>query len=240
MFKKNINKNNFFYFEKNIENLDDKYNPVPAKSIIPEWYKETVSYISNKKTIEAKDKSRSSATIKKCVPVFDSLVCGYLLLTPTDIIVEMKDGQPYYSWPNFEIINFHPIEQAHLHPSAEKYGSVPKLMNQFFIKTPKGYSTLFIPPMNRNNTIQILPAIVDTDIYHNLINFPFVLSSHNFEGLIPAGTPFAQLVPIKRKSFKMKIGKYGLAKIADKQRFHLFSTFYGYYRNSIWKRKEYN
>jgi hypothetical protein len=239
MFKKNIDKTNFFYFEKKIENLDDKYNPVPTKSMIPEWYKETASYISDNRIV-AGDKDRTSSTIKKCVPIFDSLTCGYLLLTPTDIFVENRDGQPFYRWPNFEIIGFHTIEQASLYPSAEKYLSLPKLMNQFYIKTPKGYSTLFIPPMHRDNVIQILPAIVDTDLYHNEINFPFVLNSHNFEGLIPAGTPFAQLIPIKRKSFKMKIGNYGLTKIANKQRFHLFSTFQGYYRNNIWKRKQYN
>jgi hypothetical protein len=66
---------------------------------------------------------------------------------------------------------------------------------------------LFIHPVHRREYGgRILEGIVDTDNYHGAVNFPFMLNP-GFEGLIPAGTPIAQVIPFKRDSFKMIIEK---------------------------------
>jgi hypothetical protein len=41
----------------------------------------------------------------------------------------------------------------------------------------------------------ILPGIVDADHFKLSVQFPFLLQA-GFEGVIPAGTPVAQIIPI--------------------------------------------
>jgi len=66
---------------------------------------------------------------------------------------------------------------------------------------------LFVQPFHRESAFTILPGVVDTDTYTAPVNFPFVLNDINFEGIIPAGTPIAQVIPFQREEWQMEIGK---------------------------------
>jgi len=178
--------------------------PIPASSLIPEWLKKTESYIGRKKKVYPN--GQTLATIKRCMPVFDAITSGYLLLLPADLYVSQVDGKPYYSWNSYDLVQFHISDQASLHPDTSE-NSVPKFINPWGIKTPKGYSTLFVNPMHRELPFNILPGVVDTDKYTQPVNFPFTLRDEKFEGLIPKGTPIAQVIPFKRDSWEMSIGK---------------------------------
>lgn len=180
----------------------DLEKPILASKIIPSWYKELESYVGGDKTpIDG----ATPATIKRCMPVFDLLNAGYIISSPVDIYVTNVDGAPYYQWAAFNAITMHPIEQAPNHPAGNGF-AYPKWMNFWGIKTPPGYSTLFAQPFHRESLFTILPAIVDTDKYFAPVNFPFVLNDPNFEGMIPRGTPIAQVIPFKRESWKMEYG----------------------------------
>ena len=182
----------------------DLEKPVPASREIPNWYADLNSYMTDKK-IPNPD-GTTSATIKRCMPVFDLMTAGYLIKSPADLFVSSRDGAPFYQWPSLDLIDFHPVDQAPNHPYQN--GTIyPKWHNYWSIKTPKGYSTLVIQPVHRQSVFTILPAVVDTDTYFAPINFPFVLNDINFEGLIPKGTPIAQVIPIKREDWTMKFGK---------------------------------
>ncbi len=210
--------------------------PIPASDLIPEWYKHTVSYMSGEK--KPKGNGEGEATIKRCMPVFDAITGGYLILLPADIHVSSKDGKPYFQWSNLGLISFHVVEQAPIHPLSNGF-DYPKINNPWAIKTPKGYSCLITQPMHRDAVFTILPAIVDTDTYTNSINFPFVLNDPKFEGFIPAGTPIAQIVPFKRESWKMKIGNkkdlMQTMQVANK----LQRKFFDRYKTMFWYKKEY-
>lgn len=188
----------------NTSNFLDLEKPIPASKEIPSWYSDLNSYIGDKKIPFANDNS-SPATIKKCMPVFDLMVAGYLIKSPVDVFVSSVEGSPYYQWPALDVITFHPIEQAPNHPNQQGIG-YPKWTNHWSIKTPKGYSTLFMQPVHRESIFTILPALVDTDTYSAPVNFPFILNDINFEGLIPKGTPIAQVIPIKRENWAMEFG----------------------------------
>jgi len=59
------------------------------------------------------------------------------------------------------------------------------IKNPFGVKTPKGYSCLFVDPMHGDaKPFKCLPAIVDTDEFTTPLNFPFFLDK-NFSGIIP-------------------------------------------------------
>jgi hypothetical protein len=195
--------------------------PVPASTMIPQWYKETDSYVGGEK--RPNGQAGTLATIKRCMPVFDAMSAGYLILLPADVwvsikeatVVDEKTGEPiegvptkksqYFEWSNFELLAFHPIEQAPLHPAKNDY-EYPKWNNYWSIQTPKGYSVQVVQPMHRESVFTILPAVVDTDRYNPPINFPMVINDPNFEGLIPKGTPIAQVIPFKREDWAMEFG----------------------------------
>lgn len=222
-------------FINNLEGVDLDI-PKPASNYLPDWYKEMDSYLSGKKVPIGNGKGY--ATIKKCVPVFDAITIGYIIESPADIYVSIQNGAQHFQWADFNLIEFHPIEQAPKHPNVKPY-MYPKWMSPWGIKTPKGYSTLFVQPFHRESIFTILPGVVDTDTYMSTVNFPFVINDPDFEGIIPKGTPIAQVIPFKRDSWKSKLGS---KKDIEKQKQNtrkLFSLFFDRYKTLYWQRKEY-
>lgn len=227
-------------FTNMYENND--FKPVPADNVLPDWYKKTDTFIGGKKI--PGEYGQTLATIKKCMPVFDAMTSGYIIFSPADLYItqdfdekENKDV-PFLQWASENLISFHSLEQAKLHPSnwGLKY---PKFQNQWSIETPLGYSCLFITPQHRDLPFTIFPGIVDTDKYNHPVNFPFVLNDPKFEGLIPAGTPIAQVIPFKRDSWNMK---FGLKKEKDKS-YNIFrrlkAGFFNVYKENYWSKKSF-
>ena len=215
----------------------DFFPPKPAVKEVPDWYKNTPEYIGTKGRI-INELDNTVHTIKKCMPVFDAITSGYILYTQVDVDVSQQNDMPYYQWPEQGAIDFHPIEQAPLHPARNE---VPyaKWNNPYAISTPPGYSTLFIQPMHRESVFTILEGIVDTDQYKAPVSFPFVLKDNKWKGMIPAGTPMAQVIPFKRESWEHKIG-------SDKERFEqekilrkLRTLFFNSYKRQFWSSKQY-
>jgi hypothetical protein len=213
------------------------FPPKPAVKEVPEWYKHTPEYVGEhgRKIV---DPSQSVHTVKKCIPVFDAMTAGYILYTQVDVQIWQKDGLPYYTWADQDFINFHPIEQASLHPKNNSM-PYPKWKNTYAISTPAGYSVLFTQPMHRDSVFTILPGVVDTDKYKSTVAFPFVLNDIKFEGLIPAGTPMVQIIPFKRESWKHKIGSDKERKEENLIGKKLHTMLLNSYKKQFWSRKEY-
>lgn len=214
----------------------DLEQPKLASKLIPDWYKNTQSYISGER--KPTGEGSTSATIKRCMPVFDAITAGYIIESPADVYVSIKDGQQWFEWSDFGLINFHPVEQAPNHPDKKPF-SYPKWNNPWSIKTPNGYSTLFVQPFHRESIFTIFPGIVDTDQYSPPVNFPFVINDPTFQGLIPKGTLIAQVIPFKRDCWTMELGSRkdleAQAGISKK----LQSKFFDRYKTMFWNKKEY-
>lgn len=169
------------------------------------------SHLGGIKFVEINGKN--SATIKRCMPVFDAIAAGYIITLPVDVHVfipasedpSVKPAQ-HFKWSDFNPVSFHPITQAPTHPARIPDAAYPKWRNPWAIKTPEGYSTLFVQPMHRESLFTILPGIVDTDEYFAPVHFPMVMTDPEFEGLIPKGTPIAQVIPFKRESWELELG----------------------------------
>ena len=238
----------------NTSGYQDLTAPKPASSLVPDWYKNTQSYTSGEKKPDGN--GGTTATVKRCMPVFDAITAGYIITLPADVYVSVRDYEPldsktgktiedlpikkvqHFEWSNFGLVSFHPVEQAPNHPARNEH-SYPKWNNPWSIKTPKGYSTLFVQPFHRESVFTIMPGIVDTDQYFAPVNFPFVINDLQFEGMIPAGTPIAQVIPFKRDSWKMEIGEHKdlveQVKVSQK----LQTKFFDRYKTMFWSRKEY-
>jgi hypothetical protein len=250
--------------------VPEEFKPKPANASVPDWYRDLESYMSGAKKPDGS--GGTSATIKRCMPVFDAIVGGYIIYTYADVYVSQQKivyadkehfdktnedkpltdeevlakgyplTQPFYEWPSFGPIQFHPVTQAPTHPgrgSLSDSMNYPKWINPWSIKTPKGYSVLFTQPMHRESPFTILDGIVDTDSYNAPVNFPFVLNNWGFEGLIPAGTPMAQVIPFKRESWQMGIGNAEDYQAQQKTTIHLRTSFFDSYKNKFRQPKEY-
>jgi hypothetical protein len=225
-------------FTKLINDVSDDFFPKPSSVFLPEWYKKTDSYQDAKKDID--EKAETNGTIKRCVPVFDALNTGYIIPTYCDLIIKKnKNGQKDFITSLPINIQFHSVAQAPYHPNVTNQ-PYPKWINPWGIKTPKGYSSLIMSPLHSANSyFSILPGVVDTDRYTAAVNFPFVLNDPDFEGLIPAGTPMALIIPFKRDSWKTEIGNEEDKKIAEQKMNLLNSKFFDRYRSLFWERKSY-
>ena len=211
--------------------VSKEYAPKPAIKFIPEWYKKMEASFPKKVTPD------SVLTIKKCIPVLDSITAGYIIVSPCDVYVSLKDDEPNYHSPIPSLIQFHPRKQAYAHPNANEY-PFPKWTNPWAIKTPQGYSCLFKPPAHNSNPwFEILEGVVDTDAYSAAVNFPFVLKNPADEFMIPAGTPIAQVIPFKREEWKLSLSDD--VKSPQSVSSYLNSRIFDRYKRMFWSRKSY-
>jgi len=223
--------------------VPEEYRPVPASRIIPDWYKDLESYVGGEKRPDGN--AGTTATAKRCMPIFDAITGGYIISTHTDLWVSQRPDEngklyQYYEWAKFSALSFHLKNQLPEHPSDTGHEvSYPKWNNTWAIQTPPGYSCLFISPLHRETPIIVLPGVVDTDTYNAPVNFPFVLRDPKMDGLIPAGTPIMQVIPFKRDEFQMEIGSneefQQQAKVTNKLR----SVFFDSYKRQFRQPKEY-
>jgi hypothetical protein len=217
--------------------------PIPAVKKIPEWYKKIPRYIAGEK--KPSSESATNGTIKTCMPVLDAMTAGYLILSSADVYISKTEEGTYYNWANHDAITFHLPNQITGYPKSDvklKGEKAPKFTNPWIVRTPKGYSCLFVPPSHHDLPFSILPGVVDTDTYFNAINFPFI-PDPDFEGLIPKGTPIAQVIPFKRDSWLMSVEllkeSSKLQELFLKVRGTLASEFFDKYKRYYWAKKEY-
>lgn len=231
-------------------NKDD--HPIPATQNIPEWYKKITHTPNN-------------ITIKGCMPFLDSLTAGYILKLPQDIHVKhnIKDpqtgnrisynryafanGDPKYLSAkninlNFDSNDTHPptqFEGSDLEKKNKKHNA-QKILNPWMIKTPPGYSCLFIAPLNgRDDRFEIISGIVDTDTFTNYINFPYIYNDkyEELDVILKKGTPYVQVIPFKRDNWKMKVKKIS-SENTWKQVFYPLHFFRNYQRR-FWSKKSF-
>jgi hypothetical protein len=66
-----------------------------------------------------------------------------------------------------------------------------------------------------------------------------VINDPNFEGLIPKGTPIAQVIPFKREDWQMKIGSKEELIEQNNITQKLQTKFFDRYKSMFWTKKEY-
>jgi hypothetical protein len=227
----------------NSKAIDDAYKPQPARKDLPSWYRDQEAFMGGKKGL-MRDANTGNATIKRCVPVLDMLMSGYILYTPVDIWVSNNERGEYgFNWKGYEVIGDHDKAQLKNHPYIDSSpNKLPKIVNPWSITTEPGYSCMFINPPHRESVFRIFEGIVDTDTYNIPVNLPFVFNDPLFQGLIPAGTPMALVIPFKRDSFECVVETLNESNAdrIDKQNTTMISHYYDTYRRLFWAGKDYN
>lgn len=214
--------------------------PKPATEYLPNWYKKAKPYISTSNKKEPSMDGSPMATIKKCMPIFDMMTAGYIIETPYDIYVRRVNGQPYFQWVEQPAVEFQIMEQFQNHPYSREIEYAVRIVIPWSIKTPKGWSIMVMEPQHHElGPIECSSGIIDTDNFSIPFNMFLKLRDPNFEGMIPAGTPFIQVIPFKRDTW---VSKLGGEKEREKYRsdWRKFVTvFFDRYKKFWWVRKEY-
>lgn len=213
--------------------------PYPARKFMPEWFKALPPKINRENKIE-------NSTIKRCAPFLDAMTVGWIIPLVADVqFVTNGDGSGVdYKWmfgrTMVENHSFSQISDGKIpHPQMPK--PPMKFLNWWAIKVPPGYSVLFVPPLNRQDSrFTCMSGFVDCDGYFEFINFPFFFNEPNYIGLVEAGTPLVQAIPIRRDALlsKEKIRKFEKKDHNDLNTTRkIRSVHESVYRNKIWSRK---
>lgn len=218
--------------------------PKPAKSYIPDWYKDTTSYY-NGNTLEIGQDFSALKTIKTCMPVLDVMSAGYIQESWSDLYIEHDGDRIKFATPNGRV-SLATLRDPHA------LGRMPLLdgHEQFFFHwnrvwnpvLPKGYSALIQHPAYMHDLpFTSLPAIVDSDQYYSPGKVGFFIKK-GFQGVIPAGTPMYQIIPFKRDEWEAEKLVVGDKERADLTRisFETDSSFIGAYKRKFWSRKSFS
>ena len=207
---------------------------VPAKTVIPQWYKDD-------KRLPSETKTFSDKHLKHCVPFLDALVTGYSIVTPYDLTVVIKEDGPHIEWGSrsVEPASTRSKYSALTLPTPTGYNNIHFIwMIKGAIEIPKGYSALFTHPVNQYDLPFLTLSGVIDDILLPDGSIPFFLKE-GFKGLIPKGTPVLQIFLFKRENWISKKIK-GLNNKSKENNFYFITTFKGWYKQHGWKQKKYN
>jgi hypothetical protein len=187
-------------------------DPRPASKFLPDYYKNMPAYSAGSHDSPVFNENGEPAqTMKKCMPVLDSMSLGYIIPVPTEVFCESTgDFGKQFTWPvdNFSAIQSHPDGQFPGLPIPLEYddSAAYKFINPWHIVTPPGYSVLFTQPFwHFELPYYIFPGVVDTDAHPMPVNFPFLMR-RDFHGMISRGQPMVQVIPFKRETFESSIG----------------------------------
>lgn len=206
--------------------------PYPASRNIPDWYKHLAAECSTNDPQEP-----TLPTIKRCPPFLEAIASGYIIPLADDIqFTTDARGNLSFACKN-DIVHTHNPGQYKGTP----FGStvIVKFINVWIIRTPPGYSTLLVQPMNRFHVpFVMLSGVVETDNWYLEIHFPAICQlPPNSQYLMKKGTPLMQAVPFAREQWQSAATEYEKetreeAQAAMKQNLHV-------YKDEHWRKKTY-
>jgi len=238
-------------FVKNMPWLNEQSasRPGPIIKTLPGWYRNADRYHMDPKTgkpYEAPDGSGKMPTFKACPAVFDVMGSGYAYKTPCDIeFFEDGAGNIQARVLDTQYKDFiqerMPMHQF-VHPQGyhEKHFA---WFSDWAVELPEGYSALYTQPMNRFELPFLTTSgIVDNDKVHLPGTMPFFIL-RGVNGVLPAGTPYAQIIPFKREHWESEVDvsptfeQLKAKNLANSAKYRKPDG--GVYLNEVWERRKY-
>jgi len=189
-------------------NEESASKPGPIIKTLPDWYRKADRFHMDPiagEPLEAPDGSGKSPTFKACPAVFDVMGSGYAYKTPCDIeFFEDASGNIHAKVLDAQYKDFlqdrMPMHQF-VHPQGyhEKHFA---WWADWAVELPEGYSALYTQPLNRFELPFLTTSgIIDNDKVHLPGTMPFFILK-GVTGILPAGTPYAQIIPFKREHWE--------------------------------------
>lgn len=218
--------------------------PRPAKEYIPEWYKNMPPYMIGPENPDGTkiivEDFLSNASAKKCIPMLDGMMAGYIIPLWSDVQVRQLSTGPRLTWRvERDVFELHGPSSREI-PAPPGYEKIVfKYDARIRIHTPPGYSVLVTSPMGHyNQPFLALPAIIDTDTSKTSVPFPMWIRS-GLEGIIEKGSPMVQVIPFKREDWLHDVD------MIDAKTYHYEfdrewkSTIVNNYVRKYWRKKKF-
>lgn len=215
-------------FHTKPEMLHDFPAPYPANRNLPDWLRQMPA-----------EGAPGMTTVKRCPPFLEAMTAGYIIPLPADITLTVHADRIDMAITGYNepLAGLHTQEQF---PGAP-FSHMPALKFHcpWLIKTPPGYSTLFLPPLNRFDAPFVaFSGIVETDTYYRALAFPAVcLLQPGQQVVLKRGMPLVQAIPIKRDEWSSAQGAWDVETLNEQQR-DLDANAH-MYRERHWKRTVY-
>ena len=175
--------------------------PVAARGSLPDWLR----------AMPAKAHSdihgRDIRTVKQCPPFVDAMAHGVMILLPCDVTVERgafswdwNVPEPWTPGHPRAPLSFHVPAQLADTPFAGAGQAAIKFNSFWTIELEPGWSLFATHPVNRGELpFRLVTGLVDADRFHDGgINFPAIWTEPEFCGVLPKGTPVAQVFAVPR------------------------------------------
>lgn len=214
--------------------------PVPAVTNMPSKWKEMSPFIGSDTKLKIRN-YEPNLTAKKCIPMFDAITSGYHIPLVADIQVSKQGQDSFFTWKTkINIVTMHNKNQTLGLDIPYGFNDQPfKWEAMFFIKTPPGWSSLFIHPTGYSDLpFRTISGVVDTDVYEQEIAFPFWIQN-DFEGIIEQGTPIVQIIPFKRESWKSEFDSFDDKELQKRKDKGAHAKLINNYMSRFRQKKEY-
>lgn len=232
-----------FHSNKTYNQAGHELNPKPAKKSVPQWFSESSRYWFP----EVKD----SLSFKACPALVDAFLAGYVLKTPCDIYFQKESSSDVFKHTDIFKVYKEPGYDDFCCSRPDMPGfPKPHGFDKHFHWFPNwmpglepGYSALYVHPLNRFDLPFItVSGIIDNDKMNTPGLMPFFLKE-GFEGLIPKGTPFVQIIPFKREDWESEEQMYSIEEIFERHNYQANKFRVpegGAYKKKVWSRKRYD
>ena len=223
--------------------------PKPTIKTIPDWYRKGDRFAIREDNGEYWKNPMDGGKIptwKACPAIFDIMGTGYVYRTPCDIEVYEEGDQikvKVLNEQNRDFIQNRPPMAQFKSPTGY-YENHFAWWSDWAVEVPEGYSVLYTQPFNRFELPFLTTSgIIDNDKVNLPGTMPFFIIK-GFTGLIPAGTPYAQMLPFKREDWDSVVDtKLSLSDMMSKNQIN--SKKYrvpdgGVYQKEVWSRRTYN
>jgi hypothetical protein len=182
--------------------------PLPARAALPAWLRAMPATVAAESLGGAEVR-----TLKHCPPFLDALAAGLLIPLMADLTV--ADGEIAWDWP-FPAIDDAPLPRAPLglHVPEQAAGApfrldgqvIVKFLNFWTLEAPEGWQLLYTHPLNREDLpFRTLSGLVAADAWGlGHVHFPALWTDPGFSGVLPRGTPVAQVIPVPREGIELR------------------------------------
>lgn len=225
---------------------ESQSRPVPTIKALPDWYKDAdrFSMMPNGEPWIGPDGGKI-VTWKACPAIYDVMGTGYVYRTPCDIeffktesgIVSARVLDDQYA----DFLHHRAPMAQFMHPLGYQKTHFAWWAD-WAVELPKGYSAIYSHPFNRFDLpFYTTGGIIDNDKVTLPGTMPFFIID-GWTGILPAGTPYAQIIPFKREDWTSQIVLESQEKLFEKNRDNSFKYRVpggGIYQKEVWERRKY-
>lgn len=220
--------------------------PRPTSKSLPDWYISADRFYKspNGESYIGPDGGKVP-TWKACPAIYDILTTGYVYKTPCDIEFFLdKDNNISAKVLDAKYSDF--IQARSKMPQFDGPRGYHESHFAWFpdwaVEVPEGYSVLYSQPYDRYDLPFLTTSgIVDNDKVNLPGTMPFFFVK-DWTGVIPAGTPYMQMMPFKREDWSSEyVKESGLSLVkknmANSEKYRVPNG--GVYLKDVWEKRKY-